>query len=127
MAISEFQNPLKKIIGKTMSSVVMPDIDSIQFVATDGSRYQMVHHGICCEHVTIEDVVGDLTDLVGSPILMADEETNSDDLPSQSDPRPESYTWTYYKFATIKGYVTVRWYGSSNGYYSEQATFEEIL
>ena len=72
--------------------------------------------------MTIEDIVGDLSDLVESPILMAEEATNANNENPEGVPQKlyqESFTWTFYKLATVKGYVTVRWYGESNGYYSE--------
>jgi len=91
--------------------------EEMVFVAEDGRRFVFAHMQDCCETVNINDVVGDLNDLVGEPLLRAEESTNVD-LPAPSK-YAESYTWTFYKFATRKGYVDVRWLGESNGYYSE--------
>ena len=69
----------------------------------------------------INDVCGDLTDLIGVPLVQAEEATSESPPDDVSAPEyePESQTWTFYKFATIKGSVTIRWLGQSNGYYSE--------
>lgn len=72
----------------------------------------------------IEEIVGDLDDLVGSPILAAEESSNSeDDKPSDDS---ESWTWTFYRFRTAKGLVVIRWLGESNGYYGEGVDLEEV-
>jgi len=119
---------LKDLIGKTLTKVEQVGEDEIVFITNEGKRYKLYHSQGCCESVTVESVTGDLADLVGEPILIAEEAT-SDQNPQDAKPETlecqDSFTWTFYKFATRKGYVDIRWYGESNGYYSESVDFEE--
>ncbi len=119
---------MKILIGKTLTKIEgkIGD-DQLIFHADDGTKFRMYHYQDCCEDVSLEDIIGNLEDLIGAPILKATEET--------SDKNPEgviveryqdSFTWTFYNIATVKGNVTLRWYGASNGYYSESVNFEEI-
>lgn len=117
---------LKDLIGKTLTKVeVLTDDDEIVFITNEGKRYKLYHKQECCESVTIEDIVGDLSDLVGEPILVADEVINQTNLDDETKDK-DWFTWTFYKFATRKGYVDIRWYGESNGYYSESVDFVEL-
>jgi hypothetical protein len=109
------------LIGKTLKEVNRGrDNDELFFVTEDGDEYVMYHSQDCCESVTIEDINGNLDDLVGKPIKIAREDSN------HADRDYESMTWTFYNFATDNGYVTIRWYGVSNGYYSEKVDFHKI-
>lgn len=64
----------------------------------------------------VVDVCGDIKNLVGAPLLMAEESSES----------MESGTWTFYEFATVKGSVTIRWLGESNGYYGEEVLLKHV-
>ena len=100
------------------------DGEMLTLYLSDANYVQFYHEQDCCENVYIEDIVGDLNDLVGEPILVAEEVSNYNAEPLYEG--EESYTWTFYKFATRKGYVDVRWYGSSNGYYSEGVSVKVV-
>lgn len=78
-----------------------------------------------CACTTIEDICGNLDDLIGSPIIRCYSTTNHDNQINGGN-RDDSFTWTFYHIYTVKGYVTIRWYGSSNGYYAEDATIDEV-
>jgi hypothetical protein len=111
--------------GKTLTKVEQIGDDVIRFESDDGKAYQLYHSQDCCESVVVDDISGDLADLVGTPILLA-EEAVSDNPPTPPEGcqrGDESNTWTFYKLRTIKGSVDIRWHGSSNGYYSESVYF----
>lgn len=114
---------IEELIGKTITEIQNSE-DEIIFIINDGTQYKMYHEQDCCENVQIEDITGDLNDLIGSPILKAEESTNSED--NLGEIHDGSFTWTFYHLVTINGYVTIRWFGSSNGYYSERVDFIKV-
>ena len=119
---------ISDMIGKTFTSVAVNEAeDVLTFTQDNGDKFVFLHYQDCCETVEIESIVGDLNDLVRTPLLLA-EESSSDETPANytHEYEPESQTWTFYKFATIKGYVDIRWFGESNGYYAEDVSIEFI-
>lgn len=105
---------ISKMIGCTFVNIENKDNIELYFYLKNGDYFIMLHQQDCCEQVSIEDINGDLQDLIGSPILKAEESRSNGD-----GKYGDSETWTFYHLATKKGYVTLRWYGTSNGYYSE--------
>jgi hypothetical protein len=108
----------RDLVGKTFIEVLRDD-DSITFRLENGDHYVLKHEQDCCESVYLQDVIGDLDDLVGTEILEAEGVASEDDPPLHE--YEKFYTWTFFKIRTIKGSVDIRFYGSSNGYYSESA------
>lgn len=103
---------LEEIQGHIFEKVESDYMDHITFYRKDGKALTFYHSQDCCESVYIEDINGILSDLVETPILLAEERTEYNETAYGDE------CWTFYTFRTIKGSVDVRWYGSSNGYYS---------
>lgn len=115
------------LIGQTISALDNTS-EEINFATVEGKRYRMYHDQDCCESVTVESIKGELTDLIGVRVVSVNEEISAD-KPADA-PRPEcedsSATWTTFTIVTEKGTVVIRWYGTSNGYYSESVSFVEL-
>jgi hypothetical protein len=117
--------------GKTLVSVRNIDNDELIFETDKQEKYVLHHDQECCENVYIADICGDLTDLIGAPILIADESIMDNENPKDVDEKflhyqedEDCFAWTFYRLGTIKGDVVIRWYGTSNGYYAIGVDFE---
>ena len=106
------RDDIPELLGHTLKSIGRPNDNVLDFYRADGKKVQMFHSQDCCEMVYLDDVVGDLDDLVGSPITVAEYYTHWG-TPSYGD-----LQYTFYRLGTAKGFVTLRWIGESNGYYS---------
>lgn len=115
---------IEDLIGLTLKEIrgAKQYETEVTFVTTDDRRFMMFHEQDCCETVSVEEIIGDVEDLIGSPIAMAEE------VSEVKPPGPDGWGdqhWTFYKLGTAKGVVTFRWMGDSE-YYSTDVSFEEI-
>lgn len=122
---------IEDLIGKTLLKIKIVEDDyndqEIHFITSTNEHYVMFHRQDCCESVYIESINGDIIKLIGAEILIAEEVSNDKFIEKWKNKKneyfPESYLWTFYKLSTINGDVTIRWFGTSNGYYSESVNF----
>lgn len=96
----------------------------VKFIFTDGSSFRLYHAQDCCEDVFLEDW-GDIDpkELAGG-VLCEFEKATKDNPEYWGD-----QLWTFYNVRTSRGDVSLRWNGTSNGYYSVSVSedFEELL
>lgn len=98
---------IKEVVGKTFDRIEVNDFSDKLELFHDHEKVSFFHSSICCESVYIENIIGDLNDLINSPILELE----------VSEKKGESGAiWTFHKFITQKGTVVIEWYGGKNYY-----------
>ena len=77
--LSGKNRPLERfedLVGKMLIKAENLDDEELVFTLDNGKAYKLYHEQDCCESVRIADIVGDLEDLIGLPILMAEAVSN---------------------------------------------------
>lgn len=125
---------ISDLVGKTFNEVVYDKhSDEIRF--NGPVSFRMAHDQECCEHVSVEDINGDLDDLIGTEILVAESreadhrdkaEAVLNKLKGEEAYDDDMNLWTFYTIRTIKGSVDIRWYGHSNGYYGVSVNVRKL-
>lgn len=115
---------MKRLIGQTILKIEGLSVGSeeVMFFCKSGDAFKMYHEQGCFESVRVEDVCGNPEHLIGLEILESEELSNQKD-PENYKKSDESYTFTFYRIATNRGAVVIRWLGESNGWYGEEVEF----
>lgn len=85
-------------------------------IRTDRGDLLFAHEQICCESVSVEDVDGDPSLMVGWEL----ESCYVSSSPMDENDSHGSMTWTFYRVVGELETLTIRWLGESNGCYSEE-------
>lgn len=108
------------LVGLTVTAW-QQDVEELRVETKENRTFVWKHNQDCCENVEIDDVSGLPSDLIGLPLLV------SELTVQEGEKNYDHETWSFYRFATERGWVVVRWYGTSNGYYSETVDMYEVV
>lgn len=117
---------ISDLVGKTLVSIegAAAGSDTVTISLEDGTRFLLRDPNWEDEvdaDVLLADVEGDIADLIGSPITLAEAVTSDRPHTWRAEIGGDySFTWTFYRIATAKGFVVLRWLGESNGNYAEE-------
>jgi len=104
----EYSVAIDKLMGQIIFDISY-DSETLIIRASNG-LYFFYHSQECCETVWLDDITGDLSDLIGRPILVA--ECRTGELEDGGDGE-----YTFYQLGTVTGRVDFRFVGISH-YYS---------
>lgn len=115
--------------GKTIQEIrgCKKHSDEVTIIFTDGSCLKFYHQQDCCETVELEDCDIIPEWLVNSKIISVEERIfRSGEGVKPLNNWAESYTWSFYVIKTSSSTMVLRWYGESNGWYSETVDIDYL-
>jgi hypothetical protein len=121
---------MESLLGEIITKIdgLQVGSEEVTFHFESGKTLIMRHEQCRCEDVRIKDIVGDPLDLIGHPLTVCRKSSYAYKKPILKENlvqdiigyASEPHTWTFYRFATIRGYVTLHWLGIGNGYPSKE-------
>ena len=121
---------MEKIVGKVLVKVegLEDESEKVILYFNDNTRMEFEHYQDCCECVYLLDYICDVDLSKPTVVLQAEERTSNDISCPVTGLGKDDYsnTWTFYTINTSTGEIFMRWYGESNGYYSEEVDYRLI-
>lgn len=119
----DYASPDVALEGAHLSAVHKGDTidgNDAVYLTTDRGVFRLHHVQDCCECVVVESLTGWSGN--GGVVRVAEERTDG----GENDERGESWLATFYTIRTDGDDIDLRWFGESNGYYSESVTVDLV-
>lgn len=112
------------IEGTTIERIIHEDVKSPYiYLVTDKGVFK-IHPADYMADTHLADGGEDLQDLIGQKIIEFSERSNQTmKNPGQDE---DTQTWTFYNIRTLKSTVSLRFYSTCNGYYSEDIMLQKL-